>query len=431
MKRLLCIVLTAIMLLGSIPAIARESTLLYGNKTILQGTPVIDGKIDDIYRESFYVNISGPTSYGVDSEGEASVYTLYDSNYVYIVAEVIDTTPFEVDTKYLEEDSHPHLNDALEIRIKADGHMAPYNGSIADHHLFYADWKGRRFSSYEQQVVGFKGATTNDYGKSFIVEIAIPLLTPLEIGETISFNIQVDNMTLQGEETEEYAFSCISLAEGKNLINFKVGEKVSGLGNVGAITDPTEKEPESEATMFKDVRSNDWFCEDVLNAYNSGIIKGTSADEFSPNDDVTRAMFAKILHRLDGEPVVNYDMPFTDFSRGEWYADAVKWAASNGIISGINNTTFAPDEKITREQIATMIFRYICYKGKGPQGAWASTLPYKDATSISAWARASAMYCYNESIMTGDKDRLFHPQDFATRAEVATVVNRLAKVLEK
>ncbi len=426
MKKLLCILLTAIMVLGTVTISARESTLSYGSKVVLGGTPSIDGKIDDVYRASFNVNISGPSTFGTGTESEATVYVLHDSKNVYVAAEVVDTTPFKVDSKYLKDDAHPYQNDAVEIRIATNGHMAPYTGSNTDHHLFYVDWQGRRFSSYEQQVKGFRGTTKYEAGKGYTIEVAIPLTSPLVEGETISLNFQIDNMTVQNGQD---AFGCIALIEAGGLVDFKVGGQALDMDN--AVQQPENNEDSAPTPpLFNDVKPTDWFYEDVLTAYHSGIIKGTSEKEFSPNTDVTRAMFAKILHRLDGEPVVNYAMPFTDFNHGEWYGEAVRWAASNKIINGITDTSFAPDEKVTREQIAAMIFRYINYKGKGPKSAWTATLPYKDTDSISSWAKASIMYCMSENLMTGDENRFFNPQSFATRAEIATVINRLATFLK-
>ncbi|MBO7209327.1 MAG: S-layer homology domain-containing protein [Clostridia bacterium] len=428
MKKLLCLILTIVLILGTICVSARESTLYYGSKVVLGGTPSIDGKIDDVYRASFNVNITGPTTFGANTESEATVYVLHDSKNVYVAAEIVDTTPYKIDTKYLKDDAHPYQNDALEIRIATNGHMAPYTGSNTNHHLFYADWQGRRFSSYEQQVKGFRGTTKYVAGQGYTVEVAIPLTSPLVESETISLNFQIDNMTVQDGKD---VFGCIALIEAGGLVDFKVGGQALDIGNAGAQPD-TEEETEKPAPtppLFKDIKSTDWFYEDVLKVYHNGIITGTSANEFSPNIDVTRAMFAKILHRLDGEPAVNYAMPFTDFNHGEWYGEAVRWAASNKIINGITDTTFAPNEKVTREQIAAMIFRYINYKGKGPNGAWAATLPFKDSSDISGWSRASIMYCFGEKLMSGDENRYFNPQSFATRAEVATVINRLIEKL--
>ncbi|MBQ7075670.1 MAG: S-layer homology domain-containing protein [Clostridia bacterium] len=427
MKKLLCLILTALILFGTVSVSAVDSTVSYGSEIVLGGTPVIDGKIDDVYRASFNVNITGPSTFGVQSESVAEIFVLHDSKYVYVAAEIVDTTPFKVDSDYLKDDPHPHLNDALEIRIATNGHMAPYTGTFTNHHLFYADWQGRRFSSYEQQVLGVKGKTTYEYGKSYIVEMALPLQSPLVEGEKISFNFQIDNMTIKDGKDQ---LGCISLRPGKDLVEFTVGGQALDMGQGGQQSDNQEEKPAPTPSLFTDVKSTDWFYEAVLTAYHNGIIKGTSANEFSPNTDVTRAMFAKILHRLDGEPTTNYEVPFKDVPQNEWYADSVKWAVKNNIINGVTETSFAPDDKVTREQIAAMIFRYINYKGKAPKNAWTATLPYKDTDSISSWAKASIMYCMSENLMTGDENRFFNPQSFATRAEVATVVNRLATFLK-
>lgn len=425
MKKLISLLLATIMLTCTFTVSALESTVSYRSKTVMSATPVIDGIIDEVYRQSFSATISSPSTFGIDIESVANVYALYDNKYVYVAAHITDTTPFTIDKNYLESDPHPYLNDAFEIRIATNGHMAAYNGTFDNHHLFYVDSQGRRFSSYEQQVLGFKGKTTYTKGKEYVVEVAIPLTSPLVEGEDISFNFQVDNMT--GDPAAP-KIGCIGLSPiGKILIPFKVGGKASG-----EIADNTqvEEQPQDLGGIFKDVTTDDWFFDDVVSAYQRGLMKGTSSYYFSPDVDVTRAMFAAIMHRLAGEPVVNYAMPFTDFSQDEWYAEAVRWASSEKIINGVDDTHFAPDESITREQMAAMIYRYAKIKGQTPTGAWAQSLPFTDVDTISNWARESIMYCYGEGFMSGNQDKTFAPNNNATRAEVATVIVRVMNELK-
>ena len=123
-------------------------------------------------------------------------------------------------------------------------------------------------------------------------------------------------------------------------------------------------------------------------------------------------------------PASDYAMPFEDIKPGKYYSDAVRWAASTGIILGISETEFAPDDNITREQIAAIMFRYAKYKGSAPEGAWAIRLDYNDINDISDWAAEAVMYCKLKNIMLGDDANLFNPKNSASRAETAAILQR-------
>lgn len=109
---------------------------------------------------------------------------------------------------------------------------------------------------------------------------------------------------------------------------------------------------------FADVMADDWFHDAVQYVYEKGMMNGTSATTFAPDDTMTRAMLVTILHRQAGEPVVNYALPFTDVESGTWYTEAVRWAASEGVVTGTSATTFEPDAPVTREQFAAILYRY-------------------------------------------------------------------------
>ena len=134
--------------------------------------------------------------------------------------------------------------------------------------------------------------------------------------------------------------------------------------------------------------------------------------------------------RYHDEPLKIYDLAciaFKDVSKDSYYANAVIWAAQNEIVNGISETEFAPNDNITREQIAAMMFRYAKYKGAAPTGAWAIRLDYADLESVSDYAAEAVMYCTLKGIMQGKDNNLFAPQDSATRAEIAAILNRFLK----
>lgn len=198
---------------------------------------------------------------------------------------------------------------------------------------------------------------------------------------------------------------------------------------VAPTTEPTEEPAGNDVfkPAFTDVKETDWYYDSVRYVYTKGLMNGTSDTEFAPGVSLTRAMLVTVLWRLEEEPVVNYLMPFGDIAQETWYAEAVRWAASEGIVNGVTDTSFAPDSNITREQIATIMYRYAQYKDVAPTGTWAIQLDYSDLADISDYAMDGVMYCKLKGIMQGKDNNNFAPKDNATRAEIATILQRFVE----
>ena len=179
---------------------------------------------------------------------------------------------------------------------------------------------------------------------------------------------------------------------------------------------------------FTDVTEDDWFYDAVRYVYERGLMTGTTATMFSPDTTTTRGMIATILYRIAGEPDVGTTNPFTDVTAGEYYTNAVIWAAENGLVTGYGDSRFGPDDEITREQMATILFNYIEMIGKGPQGAWMIRLDYADVADISEWAFSAVAFLTIKNIIQGKPGRLFDPQGNATRAEAATILMRFLEI---
>ena len=198
--------------------------------------------------------------------------------------------------------------------------------------------------------------------------------------------------------------------------------------------DPDEGEdtkPETWKNPYVDVDENDWFYEAVKTATEKGIMNGVSENEFAPSMNVTRAMLVTMLYRAEGTPnVVNdaSDVKFEDIKADSYYADAVVWAYENGIVNGVAETKFAPDVNITREQIATIIFRYAAFKGVEAVNL-SENLHFDDADEISEYAVAPMNWLVGMGIINGYTDGTVRPADNATRAEVATMAARIFSLL--
>lgn len=193
------------------------------------------------------------------------------------------------------------------------------------------------------------------------------------------------------------------------------------------VVEEEEKTPSvvEKSFNFKDVHSNDWFYNDVKWAFEQGLMMGTTADNFSPNTFTTRGMIVTILWRMEGSPVVNYALPFGDVADGMWYSEAVRWAASERIVSGYSATRFAPDDEITREQLAAMLYNYAKYKGIDVSvGEDTNILSYDDAFDISDYAYEALQWAVGDGIMGGMTESTIAPQNLATRAQVAAMLHR-------
>ena len=178
---------------------------------------------------------------------------------------------------------------------------------------------------------------------------------------------------------------------------------------------------------FGDVKKRDWFYFSVKFAYDFGLMKGTTEMEFSPDSYVTRAMFVMIIYRMEKEPQTGGSV-FVDVEIGGYYDRAVAWANANGIVSGVSKDRFAPNDPITREQMATILYRYANFKGYDVESN--GNTAYSDSSSISGYARNAVSWAAANLLMKGDDDGSFLPNANATRAQAAAVFARMIENLE-
>jgi hypothetical protein len=139
-------------------------------------------------------------------------------------------------------------------------------------------------------------------------------------------------------------------------------------------------------------------------------------------------MLVTMLWRMEGSPVVNYAMQFTDAKQDEWYSEAIRWAASEGLVLGYDDGSFGVDNPITLEQMSVILYRYEQYKGGGFKGLWMFRLNYDDIADISDWAYESVCYMVMKNIYCTPSETTLQPQRAATRAEAAAFLNRYAEM---
>lgn len=188
-----------------------------------------------------------------------------------------------------------------------------------------------------------------------------------------------------------------------------------------------------KADDFTDVSRSDWYYQFVDYVTSKGYFNGVADKTFAPADNMTRAMFVTVLFRFHGAKGDRSQSAFTDVAPGEWYTDAINWAAANRIVDGVGNGKFAPNDPITRAQMCAMIERYLDLYRK----AWKVTLPETgsvsvmvDESAIPAWALAAVKQCQRHGLVNGFEDGTFRPNDLSTRAQVAAVIYRLSYLVQ-
>lgn len=206
--------------------------------------------------------------------------------------------------------------------------------------------------------------------------------------------------------------------------------KLSGSKTVYADWKKREpNEPDAVKNPFADVNAGDWFYRDVLFSYEKGLMSGMDAAAFAPYANTTRAQIAVIFYRMEGSPAVEGENSFTDVVRGSgtaWFYDAVTWAQKNGIMGGYSNSSFAPNDPITREQLAAIFYRYAQYKGYDTTQGGMAIREFDDYESISDYAMGAMAWAVNTGLVKGDSN-LLYPKGTATCAEIAALFHRFAE----
>lgn len=235
-------------------------------------------------------------------------------------------------------------------------------------------------------------------------------------GSTVTITVKPDS---------GYVLETISVTD-KNGNDLKLTDKGGGKYT---FTMPASKveikatfmEDNSVLNFFYDVPNDAYYFEAVKWAAENGITGGVGNSLFAPNQPCTRAQIVTFLWRAAGSPVVNYLMPFTEVDEGAYYAEAVRWAASTGIVTGLTETTFGTNGVCTRAQAAAMIYRCAQAQGKGFTGAWMFHLPFTD---VPEWAYESVAWCYMNGVTTGVSETSFAPGNDCTRAQIVTFLWR-------
>lgn len=183
------------------------------------------------------------------------------------------------------------------------------------------------------------------------------------------------------------------------------------------------QQPSTGSTNFSDVPANQWYAPAVSYVTQRGLFSGVSETQFAPSQSMTRGMLVSVLYRFNGTSHTG-SSPFADVSSNAWYGNAVSWAYANNLVSGVSDTSFAPNTPITREQAAVMLARYLKFSGVALESG---TPDFQDTASISGYAKESVGAMQKAGLLSGDNEGNFRPDAQITRAEIASIFMRLCQ----
>ena len=230
-------------------------------------------------------------------------------------------------------------------------------------------------------------------------------------GEIVTLTFKIKDSATIGDKTVTLNFAESRDANGgKNTF-----EDVTGTIRVGSYNN-----------VFTDISEGDWFYSAVAYVYTHRIMNGMTETTFETNKTTTRGMLVTMLHRLEGEPAAGVS-DFTDVDPAQWYAASVAWAAEKSIVGGYGNGKFGPDDTVTREQVATILYRYAQYKGYNTS-ARADLASYADSDQVSDYAVEALTWANGAGIVNGKGDSMLDPLGKASRAEIATMFMRFANI---
>ena len=202
-------------------------------------------------------------------------------------------------------------------------------------------------------------------------------------------------------------------------------------GDVSVLASFVKEQAQEAVLPFTDVEEGAWYYDAVAYVYDKGMMTGVTDTTFEPDATTTRGMIVTMLYRLEGEPAVDNAAAFADVAAGAWYEKAVAWASQNGIVNGYGDDLFGPNDAITREQMAAILFRYAQYKGLEAVTLEENLGAFEDAGQISEYAVQAFNWVVGQGLMTGVTDTTLEPQSSATRAQVATILMRYCEALEQ
>ena len=335
----------------------------------------------------------------------------------------------EKKSKNTDEPDYISLEEAKKIALK-DAELDKYAQKIVFTKVELNHYQGKKcylleFYTGRNQYYYQIDAKTGDiiYGRRYILLADAKKIAVDDAGCTDRVTFLEEELVDGGIKTPYYH---LVFADNKTQWTYRINAVTGGILKKKQKDISVKPDIEWE-NPFGDVKKRDWFYFSVKFAYDFGLMKGTTEMEFSPDSYMTRAMFVMIIYRMEKEPQAGGTV-FVDVEIGGYYDRAVAWANANGIVSGVSKDRFAPNDPITREQMATILYRYADFKGYDIESN--GNTAYSDSNSISGYARNAVSWAAANLLMKGNADGSFSPKSNTTRAQAAAVFARMIENLE-
>ena len=360
-----------------------------------------------------YFTVTGYTStiHGGDSfdQGALGITAAYsDGSTKTIAAKDVTFTGFNSDTKGY-----------ITVTAAYDNHFTMIEINVVDNADYSSDITAAKTAvsggSYDFDMTAANSA--DDVKAALEKEIAKFDLKGVAAAVTMDSVTPAVAGTADHKTGSDGSFSAtVSLAKGTGAAALSDTVTVTGMIKATAYSAEWQN-------LFKDVTKDDWFFDAVKYASEHQLFKGTSDTAFSPDLAMTRAMLVTVLYRLDGEPKVDTKNIFSDVKDGAWYSDTILWASENKIAAGYGDSLFGPDDNVTREQLAVILYNYAQYKDADVT-AGGDLLAFGDASKVSSWAADAMKWAVGKGLISGITKTTLDPKGNATRSQVATILMR-------
>ena len=249
------------------------------------------------------------------------------------------------------------------------------------------------------------------------VTITVTPETGYKVG-TVTVKDKNGNTVTTTEKDGKYSFKMPASAVSVDVTFVRDGQS-SGVGDC-------PKDSTCPVDPFKDTANDAWWHDGIHYCVQQGLMNGVASDQFAPNGTTTRAMIVTILWRMEGSPATSYGMSFTDVPAGQWYTEAIRWAQSTGVVTGYDAQTFGPNNNVTREQLAAILYRYTAHKG-GDVSQRSTLAQFTDVSQISSWALENIQWANAVGMVNGRTATTIVPKGNATRAEAASMIQRFCQ----
>lgn len=372
-----------------------------------------------------FVNDKGFSTFSISAVVAASITTNGDTTYYETLQDAVNAVQNnETITLLNDTKENVTVSKAIKFTLAGKEHL---KGSIA---------AGSRYSMTTSETNGNTEYTFTYVGGGSSSSISTPTTYAVNVNAATNGAVAADKktaskgttVTVTASPSKGYVVDGVKVVDkdGKDVaVTGKDGKYVFTMPGSAVTVTGTFKAETPVSLPFTDVKSGDWFYPAVQYAYAQGLMTGTSATTFAPNGTMNRAMIVTVLYRLEKSPAVTGASKFTDVPAGQWYSNAVAWAAANKIVNGYDETTFGPMNAVTREQMAAILFRYEQVKGLENVTLEENLNRFPDQNKISAYAIPALQWAVGQKIINGNADGTLDPTGTATRAQVAQIFTNL------